>query len=55
MSRWGNRAEGDMVGTLRYDHNGRTEMVREERSEDKSTGDRPENCSRSGEVIPSDT
>jgi len=45
-----------MVGTLlRYEHNGRTEMVREERSEDKSTGDRPENCSRSGEVIPSDT
>ena len=55
MSRWGNRAEGCMVGTLRYEYKGRTEMVREERSEDKSIGDRPENYSRSGEVIPSDT
>jgi len=55
MSRWVNRAEGDMVGTLRYEHNGRTEMSREKGSEGRSTGDRPKDCSRSGEVVLSDT
>jgi len=35
-----------MVGTLRYEHNGYTEMYREEAEETKSNGNRPKGLLR---------
>ena len=55
MSKWRSRAEKDMVGTLRCEHNGYKAMSREEGGEAKSTGNGPEDSSRSGEVVSSDT
>jgi len=55
MSKWRSRTEKDMVGTLGCEHNGSKAMSKEEGGEAKSTGNGPEDSSRGGEVIPSDT
>jgi len=55
MSKWEVRADKDKVGTWRCEYSGYKKMSREKGGETKSTGNGPEDSSRSGEVIPSDT